>query len=81
MFPPLYQGLSTRPVPPQARDRPNAPPEPHAAFDTIERVVNERIAAVGVPIATYTHETPADDLPCTKTQDNSPGFTSKGARA
>ena len=52
MFAHLYTKVYQRVLfPLMARDRPNAPPELHAAFETIERVVNERIAATRVPIA------------------------------
>jgi hypothetical protein len=53
LFAHLYTKIYQRVLfPLMARDRPNAPPELHAALDTIERVVNERIAAARVPIAT-----------------------------
>ena len=52
LFAHLYTKVYQRVLfPLMARDRPNAPPELHAALETIERVVNERIAATRVPIA------------------------------
>lgn len=51
LFAHLYTKVYQRvPFPLMARDRPNAPPELHAALDTIERIVNERITEARVPI-------------------------------